>query len=88
MKAKRSSKKGRIKNTSAVNKEEYSIKFWYPKPDGYWEQREETFCIVLDKFSTPKCNHDKAEILCLEKYPEIKVYGKPDQDGIISITYC
>lgn len=60
---------------SKICTEAHTVKFWFKKTDGFWEQREETFKHIRGKNS-----YEYVSKLFLKKY-------KNNQVNIISISY-
>lgn len=47
--------------------EQYEVRFWIQKPDGYWEQRKKIYR------SPGRSDHEKVEEMWKEEYPKGKL---------------
>lgn len=56
--------------------EQYIVKYWIPKEDGYREQREETVEVI----NTRKNSHNIAKLVIMGKY-------KLTENDVVSVMY-
>ena len=61
------------KPKTSVYKEQYTVKFRYKKPDGFWETLTETVLIPVFNPNREKQNHSKACDEILRQYPSATI---------------